>query len=78
MVGDLEKIVFFWVQMVLAFFGKGVKKGAIFGDCGLPPNLVRIYCTWIFKILAAFCVHFHKVMFIFTIVVKLGCFHLFQ
>ena len=34
MVGDLEKIVFFWVQMELAFFGKGrkgVKKGAIFG-----------------------------------------------
>ena len=30
MVGDLEKMVFFWVQMVLAFFGKGVKKGAIF------------------------------------------------
>ena len=31
MVGDLENMVFFWVQMVLDFFGKGVKKGAIFG-----------------------------------------------
>ena len=60
MVGDLEKIVFFWVQMELAFFGKGVKKGAIFGERGLPPNLVRIYCTWIFKFLAAFCLHSYK------------------
>ena len=50
MVGDLEKMVFFWVQMVLAFFGKGVKKGAIFGaNVDYPPILSEFIAPVFFR-----------------------------
>ena len=50
MVGDLEKMVFFWVQMVLAFFGKGVKKGAIFGaNVDYPQILSEFIAAGFFR-----------------------------